>query len=147
METRRVEDLYRFIDALIELLDLVNGARDVLFRRPFRDNLMEPLAMSIENLRELATELERNRGTESLMQAGLDEGNPHLVLKLESFSDSLEALDDHGGEDNLQQALEKGNVILGSLLEALPVVGSAARELIDFIVQELKKRRYRWIFR
>lgn len=74
--------------------------------------------------------------------AGLT-GN-QLVLKLDSFESSLMELEVNGGTDNLEQSLDKGGVILGSLAGAIPGFGSFAQELIDFILKEIKKRAKFW---
>ena len=67
-----------------------------------------------------------------------------LILKLASFESSYAELEHSGGTGNLEQTLDKGGVILGSLAGAIPGFGSFAQELIDFILKEIKKRAKFW---
>jgi len=63
-----------------------------------------------------------------------------LELKLESFEAALAAFEEEGGENLLADAMDKSGTILSSLGGAIPVVGSFAQELIDFILKELRPK-------
>jgi len=78
-----------------------------------------------------------------MKKAGLT--NVQLKIKLDSFSSSFKEFDLHGSIFALDEALGKGGILLKSLAGAIPWVGSLIQELVDFILQELKKRLTFWI--
>jgi hypothetical protein len=144
MITNSNHDLRIFIDQIMELLKEVDRCGLVLFGMEFRDNYRR-------SLEEVLARLEQNKEFNALTypekyremkDAGLTGGQ--LILKLASFESSYMALDQNGGAGNLEQALDKGGVILGSLAGAIPGFGSFAQELIDFILKEIKKRAKFW---
>lgn len=144
MITNSEHDLCIFIDQIIELLMEVDRSGLILFAINFRKNYTD-------SLEEVVSHLKQNKEHEYLQfpqdfpemkAAGLT--NSQLVLKLESFESSLMELELSGGTENLEQALDKGGVILGSLAGAIPGFGSFAQELIDFILKEIKKRAKFW---
>ncbi|WP_156000881.1 hypothetical protein [Thioalkalivibrio sp. ALJT] len=137
-------DLGIFIDQMIELLKEVDRGGLLLFSINFRENFRR-------TFEEVCSLLDKNKKHEQLQHpdefpemhaAGLT-GN-QLYLKLESFESSLMDLELNGGIDNLEQTLDKGSVILGSLAGAIPGFGSFAQELIDFILKEIRKRAKFW---
>lgn len=137
-------DLRLFIDQIIELLAEVDRGSLLLFGINFRKNLRV-------TTEEVYVLLNQNKEHEHLLHpgefpemktAGLT--GAQLSLKLESFESSLLELEFNGGIDNLEQSLDKGRVILGSLAGAVPGFGSFAQELIDFILKEMKKRAKVW---
>jgi hypothetical protein len=83
-----------------------------------------------------------NEYYEGMKAAGLVEGS-QLRLKLESFQSVLVAFQAEGGEERLEEALDAGETILKGLAGAIPIFGSSAEELIEFILQELRKRWWR----
>jgi hypothetical protein len=142
-----VKDLNQFIMAIIELLELTDQCGAVLFRATFHNNLhvsLDESEYALKMLKDLAERKEINcpESSEKMINAGLY--GEQLNLKLESFSNSVQALREEGGIDNLEEALDKANTILGSIVGAIPGVGSLAQELIDFILKELKKTLKFW---
>ena|ERR1039457_1845547 len=140
----KVKDLQTFLLAIVYLLELVDRASPVLFRRQFRINLARGLEEVITRLKEFSVDeyILNPGGHEEMEQAGLS-GN-QLALKLESFANSLVRFQNSGGVDNLEPVLDKGAVILGSLVGAIPGFGSFAKELLEFILKEIKKRFKLW---
>jgi len=137
-------DLRIFIDQIIELLNEVDRSALILFGAGFRENYRDSME-EVYSLLNQNKEHEYLRYPEEIREmkaAGLT-GN-QLVLKLDSFESSLMELEVNGGTDNLEQSLDKGGVILGSLAGAIPGFGSFAQELIDFILKEIKKRAKFW---
>ncbi|MEY3123462.1 MAG: hypothetical protein RI993_2287 [Pseudomonadota bacterium] len=144
MISNPTHDLRIFIDQIIELLTEVDRSGLILFGTRFRENYKRSMD-EVFYLLNQNKELEHLRNPEEITEmkaAGLT-GN-QLVLKLDSFESSLMELELNGGTDNLEQSLDKGGVILGSLAGAIPGFGSFAQELIDFILKEIKKRAKFW---
>ena len=137
-------DLIIFLDQSISLLQTANRCGPVLFGLQFRADFNESIEEVISNLNRLKekNEILYPNESESLISAGLT--GSQLTLKLNSFKSSLIELEAQGGIDNLEQALDKSGVILGSLAGAVPGFGSFAQELIDFILKEIKKRAKFW---
>ena len=138
------QELVIFLDQSISLLQTANRCGPVLFSLEFRENFNESIEEVMSNLNNLkeVKEIQYPSEFDSMKIAGLN-GN-QLNLKLNSFESSMVELEIHGGIDNLEQALDKGGVILGSLAGAIPGFGSFAQELIDFILKEIKKRAKFW---
>ncbi len=137
-------DLRIFIDQIIELLSEVERSGLILFGVDFRENYKRSIeeVFSLLNQNKKHEYLRYPEEFSEMRVAGLV-GN-QLILKLDSFESSLTELELHGGTENLEQSLEKGSVILGSLAGAIPGFGSFAQELIDFILKEIKKRAKFW---
>jgi hypothetical protein len=74
-----------------------------------------------------------------LAGAGLT-GN-QLEIKLDSFEQALFEFEAEGGETNLDDVLDRAGIILGSLANAVPFGGPLAKELIDFFLKEIRRRR------
>jgi len=144
MITNSEHDLRIFIDQIIELLLEVDRCRLLLFGISFRENYKESLEDVVSNLKQNKEHqyFQYSQEIPEMKAAGLT--GSQLVLKLESFESSLMELEFSGGTENLEQALDKGGVILGSLAGAIPGFGSFAQELIDFILKEIKKRAKFW---
>ena len=144
MITNAEHDLRIFIDQIIALLLEVDRCGLLLFGISFRENYKE-------SLEEVVSDLSQKKDHEyfkypdefpNMKAAGLT--GRQLILKLESFESSLMELEVRGGTENLEQALDKGGIILGSLAGAIPGFGSFAQELVDFILKEIKKRAKFW---
>lgn len=106
-------DLRIFIDQVIELLHEVDRAGLILFSVNFRKNYtvsVNDVVSLLEQNKEYFYNYEQ--GPE-LKSAGLT--GSQLALKLESFEYSYKSLHNDGGLDNLEDALGKSGIILGSL--------------------------------
>jgi hypothetical protein len=137
-------DLQIFIDQIIKLLTEVDRSGLILFGIGFRENYKGSIdeVLSLLNQNKEHEYLRNPQEFSEMKAAGLT--GAQLVLKLDSFESSLRELELNGGADNLEQSLDKGGVILGSLAGAIPGFGSFAQELIDFILKEMKKRAKFW---
>ncbi len=140
----RVYSLSLFLYEITRLLRLISRCSPVLFRREFRDALESPIEETIKRLEEfLDHEFVRNPDEfEDMRNAGLT--GPQLDFKLDSFESALNAFDEEGGQDRLEETLDKGSTILRSVAGAIPGFGSFANELLDFLLIELKKRFRFW---
>lgn len=138
----RIETLQDFLTAMRKLLELVSVCREILFRKEFRDNLEEAIGDANKRLEgHLNNEYIRHPQDfrEVMEPAGLVDSQ--LRLKLESFGSALATFESEAGQDNLEQVLDKGGILLGSLASAIPGFGSFAQELVDFLLKELRKRK------
>jgi len=137
-----IRSLPDFLREMADIFEMLDRCQEVLFRASFRRNLSPALEDAANRLRQLS-ELPQIRfpdDSESMYPAGL-QGN-HLTLKLSSFESSLHSFRDTAREDKLEDTLDKGGTILGSLAGAIPGFGSFAQELIDFLLKELRKRLF-----
>jgi hypothetical protein len=139
----RVKDLSAFLEEIIRLLYLINQCRDVLFRAGFRQSLGQSVEEAVGRLRTLAENprIRNPEEYEEMHAAGLR--GAQLNMKLESFEAALVVFDSEAGQDKLEDALDKGAAILGSLAGAIPGFGSFAQELVDFLLKELRRRFWR----
>ena len=139
----RVKDLSAFLEEMAQLLRLVAQCQQVLFRAGFRSNLPTSIDEAVGRLRSFADHsyISNPEGHEEMRNAGLY--GAQLNMKLESFESSLVVFDSEAGQDKLEQALDKGGAILGSLAGAIPGFGSFAQELVDFLLKELRRRFWR----
>lgn len=135
-----IRTLPDFLREMADVLEMLDRCQEVLFRATFRRNLSPSLEDAANRLRQLSElrEVRSPEEFESMYLAGL-QGN-HLTLKLSSFESSLHSFSDTAREDKLEDALDKGGTILGSLAGAIPGFGSFAQELIEFLLKELRKR-------
>lgn len=135
-EINTINDL---IEEIIELLKMIDQSQKVLFCASFRRNLSEVIQDTVERLSEFNEQNDfRFSENKNLYDAGLN--GIHLTVKLDSFESSLQSFRDTAREDKLDEALDKGRIILGSLAGAIPGLGSFAQELIDFLLKELRRR-------
>jgi hypothetical protein len=126
---------------MADIFEMLDRCQDVLFRASFRQNLSVVLGDAAHRLRELAEVPERySPESDAMYLAGLQ--GPHLALKLGSFESSLQSFRDTAREDRLEEVLDKGGTILGSLAGVIPGFGSFAQELVDFLLKELRKRLF-----
>lgn len=139
----RAIDLRTFLLETADLLDLVIRCQAVLFPAGFRQYLSEAVASTTERLRSEAERIAWRdvRQSPAMVVAGLT--GSQLSLKLESFDSALIVFESDGGTKELEEALDKAGIILGSIAGAIPGFGSFAQELIDFILKELRKRLWR----
>lgn len=138
-----VSTLPQFLLAMADLLELVGRCQEVLFRKSFREDLLPAIEDTVLMLRE-RTELPEVRYPEDfepMRLAGLQ--GAQLSFKLSSFEYSLNAFNDTANDEDLDDALTKGGILLGSLAGAIPYFGSSAQELVDFILKEIRKRMFR----
>ena len=137
-----VHSLRNFLDEVVELFNTLDRCQEVLFRSGFRRQLGPVLHDAVERLTRLSDSKEINdpEHSERMRDAGLS--GPHLALKLESFSSSLQSFRDTASEERLDEALDKAGIILKSLASAIPHFGSFAQELIDFVLKELRRRLF-----
>lgn len=140
-----VTSLPMFLNNMADLFDMLDQCKPVLFHETFRNNVSPALRDAADRLRDLSESdfVQNAEKSEAMSAAGLN--GVHLTLKLESFESSLASFKRTAREDKLEEVLEKGSTILGSLAGAIPVFGSFAQELVDFILGELRKR-IRWQF-
>ena len=140
----RIDTLPAFLTAMIELIKLTEASSSILFRSGFRENYRQAYREVVDALSGLRERSQiSNPGEHRRMQlAGLS--GAQLALKLESFERSYMTLKREGGIDNLEDVLEKGSTLLGSIAGAIPYVGSLAQELVDFILKELRRRLKFW---
>jgi hypothetical protein len=139
----RVKDLPSFLRKINYLLKVTSECRAVLFRFEFQQNIVSVID---EFSDELQSRIDSHmilypEGHKEMRIAGLY--GTQLNLKLESFESSLVAFEANGGQDNLEEALGKGEIILASRAGAIPGFGSFAQELVDFLLKELRKQ-FRW---
>lgn len=134
-----IRSLPDFLREMADILEMLDRCQEVLFRASFRRNLSPPLEDAANRLRQLSElpEIRFPEESESMYLAGL-QGN-HLSLKLSSFESSLHSFRDTARVDKLEDAMDKGGTILGSLAGAIPGFGSFAQELIEFLLKELRK--------
>jgi len=135
-----ITSLSDFLQEMAAILEMLDRCQDVLFRASFRSDLSEVLDDASGRLRSLAErrEIRSPQDSEFMYAAGLT-GN-HLTIKLRSFESSLQSFRDTAREDRLEEVLDKGGTILGSLAGAIPGFGSFAQELVDFLLKELRRR-------
>lgn len=138
-----VSTLPQFLRAMADLLELVGRCQDVLFRKSFREALSPAIEDSALVLRQRTDlpEVTYPEEFDSMRLAGLQ--GAHLSLKLSSFEYSLNAFSDTASDEDLDDALKKGGILLGSLAGAIPGFGSSAQELVNFILKEIRKRMFR----
>jgi hypothetical protein len=135
---KRVPDLRAFRDEMIRLLQIVSNSREVLFRLGFRQNIQAAIEEAIAHMTDhLNDESLHEAKEENVRNAGLV-GN-QLELKLESFESALVYFEYEGGQARLEEVLDKGKIILGSLAGAIPGFGSLVQELVEFLLKELRK--------
>jgi len=104
----------------------------------FRQNIQAAIEEAIAHMKDrLSDESLHEAKEESVRNAGLV-GN-QLKLKLESFESALVYFEYEGGQARLEEALDKGKIILGSLAGAIPGFGSLVQELVEFLLKELRK--------
>jgi hypothetical protein len=139
----RVKDLSAFLEEMARLLALISQCRDVLFRKGFRENLPDALGDAAGRIRQLADHdfVRQPEKSSEMRNAGLT--GAQLNLKLASFESALAEFEVESGHDRLEDVLDKGSTILGSLAGAIPGFGSFAQELTDFILKELRRRFWR----
>jgi hypothetical protein len=127
---------------MADMFEMLDRCQDVLFGASFRRNLSPALEDAVNRLRQLSElpQIRYPEQSESMYLAGLQD--IHLTLKLSSFESSLNSFMDTAREDKLEDALDKGGTILGSLAGAIPGFGSFAQELVDFLLKELRKRLF-----
>src|SRR5207245_10168096 len=97
-----------------------------------------PIAAATTRLVEASDHLRGEVAHENLKAAGLTDAQ--LDFKLFSLRKSYEDFKKMGGLRRLIEALQKGGVLLGSILGAIPAGGSFAQELLDFILKEMVDR-------
>lgn len=139
----QVTTLSEFTDATAQLLMWVADAAPLLFDARFRQNLRPAVAEVVAHLDGLGQyqpwdELD----DEQRRLAGLDEAQ--LTLKLQAFERRYLTVVEAGGLPETADALELSSILLKSLVGALPAVGSLAQELIDFIIDEMKRNWRHW---
>lgn len=139
-----IENLNDFLVSIVELLTVIERSSPILFRSRFRKNYRDGLEEVLEKLVDLRSSEHINypNNYEEMTLHGLN--GAQLKLKLESFEDSYLALKQEGGLENLENVLDKGSTILSSLAAAIPLFGSFAQELIDFILKEVRQRLTFW---
>ena len=139
----RVRDLGSFLVEMARLLQLIDQCQAVLFRSGFRENLSPSVEEVVGRLRGFTDHpyVRNPEDHEEMRNAGLY--GPQLNMKLESFESSLVVFDSEAGQTKLEDALDKGGAILGSLAGAIPGFGSFAQELVDFLLKELRRRFWR----
>jgi|SRR5690606_27380722 len=138
-----IRTLPQFLKEMAKLLELLERCQDVLFRASIRESLSLALKESATDLRQLTElrEVNRPEDFEPMRLAGLQ--GAQLSFKLSSFEYSLNAFNDTANDEDLDDALTKGGILLGSLAGAIPYFGSSAQELVDFILKEIRKRMFR----
>jgi hypothetical protein len=124
------------------LLELLDQCQSVLFRASFRRDLSPALQDAAGRLRRFSEshEMDSPEYNERMYSAGLV--GVHLNIKLASFESSLQSFRETARADRLEEALDKGSTILGSLAGAIPGIGSFAQELVDFLLKELRRRLF-----
>jgi len=135
------KDLSSFLDDFISLIYTVKQCSPVLFRQEFRRNLDKSVKGAASQLDDFKEQIPKTDVSE-MDKAGLT--GDQLEIKLESFNVSLYQFNKQGGVAILERVLGIGGIVLKSLSGAIPVVGSLAQELVDVILQELKKRLKFW---
>jgi|SRR5665213_603580 len=138
----RVLDLPSFLKEVAALLGTVAECRAVLFRKGFRElaaRAIEPARGECERIALLIAREDLDQNTRQRLHTyGLD--GAQLEMKLDSFEYALSNFEVEGGETNLQDVLDRANIILGSLGGAIPIFGPLAKELIEFFNKELRRR-------
>lgn len=137
-----IRSLPDFLQEMAEILKMLDRCQDVLFLASFRKNLSPVLDDAASRLVELSAlpAIRAPEEFEFMYLAGLN--GIHLTIKLESFESSLRSFRETAREDRLEEALDKGGTILGSLAGAIPGFGSFAQELVEFLLKELRKRLF-----
>ena len=116
-----VTSLPIFLNDMADLFDTLDQCKPVLFHETFRDNVSPALQDAAGRLRDFSESgFDRNfENNDAMSAAGLN--GVHLILKLESFESSLAGFKRTAREDKLEEVLEKGGTILGSLAGAIPL--------------------------
>jgi hypothetical protein len=126
------------LDEYLELLEVVDRCRELLFEESVRELISRAIGEATTRLDDARRDLVGEVETEKLKAAGLTDAQ--LDFKLFSLKKSYEDFKKMGGLRRLVEALKKGGVLLGSILGAIPVGGSFAQELLDFILKEMVDR-------
>lgn len=110
-----IKSLPDFLREMANIFEMLDRCQAVLFRASFRKNLSPALEDAAHRLRQLSDlpEIRSPEENESMYAAGLN--GIHLTIKLDSFESSLQSFRDTAREDKLEDALDKGGTILGSL--------------------------------
>lgn len=146
---QKLESLNQFIDLLYETIDIAHDCRMLLFPASVRSQFSMAFKENYETKIEKST-LEKARIKERIDVFGKEEGysgpkfklagltGPDLTYKLAEISESANKFYTDGGVTNFSNLLKKALILLKSLIGAIPAIGSALQELIDFIEQRVK---------
>lgn len=135
---KRIETLIDLLHELERLLDIVRQCAPVLFDERFREVALPAIDDAIERFPGLRNQVGKHiDDTERMEPAGLR--GRQLTMKLQAFEDCATDFEVHGTKEHLEEALSRGRAILGSIAGTIPGVGSFAQELLDFILDELRK--------
>lgn len=136
---QKLESLEQFVGLLFESLGVANSCKMLLFpasvREEFSINFEEKYSHNEEKTR-ILNFLTTNDYYGELELAGLQ--GTELTYKLAEISDSALSFYTNGGVANFSRLLKKSLILLKSLIGAIPAIGSALQELIDFIEQRVK---------
>lgn len=135
----KIENLEDFLTAIIGLLKIIEKSSPLLFRLNFRTNFSHSLEEALPRLNKLKEHdyIQFPTNYEAMIESGLT--GTQLDLKLESFEHSYLEFHEKGGLENLMLVLDKGRILLASIADAAPGFGSFPQELIEFIIEELKR--------
>src|ERR1700753_488967 len=130
MPPTRVFSLSDFLTELANLLSLIDQCRAVLFRSAIRDDVHAAIDGSLDILPRLRELREiRSPGDFASTQAAGFTG-AQLDFKLKSFEDSLFTFEADGGAMPLEDVLDRAEMILSSLAQAVPGFGSFLKEMV-----------------
>jgi len=133
-------DLRSFLVLVADHLEVAGRCSEVLYRRRFRLYVPDAVREAADQLRRLAETSEQVRYPErfeSMAIAGLH--GHQLQLKLESFDAAVMQFQAEGGVDELEDVFDTAAPILSSLIGAIPGFGSLGKELLDYLLKELRK--------
>lgn len=150
---QRLESLEQFVELVFESLKIASQCKMLIFPSSVR----EEFSFAVEEKYIRGEEKQRilqflQHGTMSdrlstfdgesptfeqrLYAAGLT--GPELNYKLAEISETANVFYEKGGALNFSALLKKALILLKSLIGAIPGIGSALQELMDFIEQRVK---------
>ena len=142
---REIITIIDLIEELEDLLRITQRCAPVLFEEHFRAVALPAIDEALEEFPRLrdADQLRNADEYGEMRNAGLT--GRQLEMKLKSFEASARDFEVHGTKEHLEDVLDKGSVVLGSLAGAIPGIGSFAQELVDYLLKELRKKwRITW---
>ena len=135
-----IRNLQTFLNSTADLLQTVRECRAVLLPLSLRELASDAIEETRPRLADEAgrTESRQRDYSRELGDAGLTGAN--LDFKLRSFGIALEKFEVEGDDYNLSEVLDRATIILGSLAGAIPGFGSTAKELVDYLNKEIRRR-------
>ena len=132
---KKITNIIEFLKDQKKLLQVVIDCCPVLFSKKFQKNL-KPAWKEVSCRLDEIIEKEESRSNNAYEENNYKMDSAGLTgaqakLKFRSYSDSSEEFEKEGFIEDLEDALEKGSIILKSIAGAIPSFGSFAQEFIE----------------